>query len=155
MKGDQRNAALKVMLVSCSCHRNDPVFIFFHQLTNFTFSLIVFLFYIQNTCEQRCLHDLNAVSILFLLQQLISSLHDICQYLCAHARLGSSHARLGSQKLEFSGVTADWGGTEGIGEYTAQRKPFKQPSSQWDVVYLYLCPDWLFCSEYESVVLVW
>ncbi|XP_068750634.1 uncharacterized protein [Montipora capricornis] len=47
--------------------------------------------------------------------QLISSLHDICQYLCAHARLGSSHARLGSQKLEFSGVTADWGGTEGIG----------------------------------------
>lgn len=61
MKGDQRNAALKVML------------------------------------------------------QFISSLHDICQYLCAHARLGSSHARLGSQKLEFSGVTADWGGTEGIG----------------------------------------
>ncbi|XP_074637432.1 uncharacterized protein LOC141895506 [Acropora palmata] len=47
--------------------------------------------------------------------QLVSSLHDICQYLCAHARLGSSHARLGSQKLEFSGVTADWGGTEGIG----------------------------------------
>ena len=46
MKGDQRNAALKVMLVSCSCHRNDPVFIFFHQLTNFTFSLRVFLFYI-------------------------------------------------------------------------------------------------------------
>ena len=49
-------------------------------------------------------------------QKLISSLHDICQYLCAHARLGSSHARLGSQKLEFSGVTADWGGTEGIGK---------------------------------------
>ena len=45
----------------------------------------------------------------------MSSLHDICQFLCAHARLGSSHARLGSQKLEFSGVTADWGGTEGIG----------------------------------------
>ena len=44
MKGDQRNAALKVMLVSCSCHRNDPVFIF-HQLTNFTLSLRVFLFY--------------------------------------------------------------------------------------------------------------
>ncbi|XP_028417505.1 uncharacterized protein LOC114541907 [Dendronephthya gigantea] len=47
--------------------------------------------------------------------QIVSCLHDICQYLCAHARLGSSHARLGSQKLEFSGVTADWGGTEGIG----------------------------------------
>ena len=54
--------------------------------------------------------------ITLFLQQLISSLHDICQYLCAHARLGSSHARLGSQKLEFSGVTADWGGTEGIGK---------------------------------------
>ena len=35
MKGDQRNAALKVMLVSCPCHQNGPVF--FHQLTNFTF----------------------------------------------------------------------------------------------------------------------
>ena len=54
----------------------------------------------------------------FFEQQLVSSLHDICQYLCAHARLGSSHARLGSQKLEFSGVTADWGGTEGIGKLT-------------------------------------
>lgn len=55
-------------------------------------------------------------------QQLISSLHDICQYLCAHARLGSSHARLGSQKLEFSGVTADWGGTEGIGKLKTKLK---------------------------------
>ncbi|KAK3103240.1 hypothetical protein FSP39_017753 [Pinctada imbricata] len=44
---------------------------------------------------------------------IVSSLHDMLQYLCAHARLGSSHARLGSQKLEF--VSADWGGTEGIG----------------------------------------
>ena len=69
------------------------------------------------------MHDLlkfycDAVPVYSCYQQLISSLHDICQYLCAHARLGSSHARLGSQKLEFSGVTADWGGTEGIGEYT-------------------------------------
>lgn len=53
--------------------------------------------------------------LIFIFQEILSSLHDICQYLCAHARLGSSHARLGSQKLEFSGVTADWGGTEGIG----------------------------------------
>ena len=59
----------------------------------------------------------HAVRLCLYLQQLISSLHDICQYLCAHARLGSSHARLGSQKLEFSGVTADWGGTEGIGKF--------------------------------------
>ena len=52
-----------------------------------------------------------------ILQQIVSSLHDICQYLCAHARLGSSTARLGTQKVEFAGVTADWGGTEGIGMY--------------------------------------
>ena len=45
---------------------------------------------------------------------IVSSLHDIVQYLCAHSRLGSGHARLGSQKVEF--VSADWGGTEGIGK---------------------------------------
>ncbi|XP_053377209.1 uncharacterized protein LOC123529723 isoform X3 [Mercenaria mercenaria] len=44
---------------------------------------------------------------------IVSALHDMLQYLCAHSRLGSSHARLGSQKMEF--VTADWGGTEGVG----------------------------------------
>ncbi|KAK6176827.1 hypothetical protein SNE40_015054 [Patella caerulea] len=43
----------------------------------------------------------------------VSCMHDMLQYLCAHSRLGSSHARLGSHKLEF--VSADWGGTEGIG----------------------------------------
>lgn len=44
---------------------------------------------------------------------IISSLHDLLQYLCAFSRLGSSHARLGSRRVEF--VSADWGGTEGIG----------------------------------------
>ncbi|XP_064604712.1 uncharacterized protein LOC135469969 isoform X2 [Liolophura sinensis] len=44
---------------------------------------------------------------------IVSSLHDILQYLCAHSSLGSSHARFGSQKMEF--VSADWGGNEGIG----------------------------------------
>ena len=48
----------------------------------------------------------------------MASLHDICQYLCAHARSGSSHARMGSYKLEGVSITADWGGTEGIGIYT-------------------------------------
>ncbi|KAF6040244.1 CCDC162P [Bugula neritina] len=43
-----------------------------------------------------------------------AALHDIMQYLCAHSKLGSSQALLGSQKLEF--VSADWGGTEGIGK---------------------------------------
>lgn len=93
LKGNDRNAALKVMLVR--------LFSFF------------------------CLSNVNAHFLyggifFFVVQQLISSLHDICQYLCAHARLGSSHARLGSQKLEFSGVTADWGGTEGIGKLSGK-----------------------------------
>ena len=51
---------------------------------------------------------------------IISALHDMLQYLSAHARLGSSHARMGSQKVEF--VSADWGGTEGIGEHLTLRK---------------------------------
>ena len=63
----------------------------------------------------RNVSDAEANSKLKILLRLVSALHDICQYLCAHARLGSSHARMGSQKMEFSGVTADWGGTEGIG----------------------------------------
>ncbi|XP_012939634.1 uncharacterized protein LOC101845475 [Aplysia californica] len=44
---------------------------------------------------------------------IVAALHDMLQYLSAHAKLGSSHARMGSQKVEF--VSADWGGTEGIG----------------------------------------
>lgn len=91
LKLDERNASLKVMLVR---------------------SLVLSKCMQHPHICQTCLmwHGL------LIQQQLISSLHDICQYLCAHARLGSSHARLGSQKLEFSGVTADWGGTEGIGK---------------------------------------
>ena len=92
LKGDDRNSALRVTLVS--------------------------LFLFIDLCSAHCELFFNIDFFLLLEQQLISSLHDICQYLCAHARLGSSHARLGSQKLEFSGVTADWGGTEGIGKLT-------------------------------------
>lgn len=47
--------------------------------------------------------------------RITAALHDIMQYLCAHSKLGSGQAMLGSQKVEF--VSADWGGTEGIGEY--------------------------------------
>lgn len=46
--------------------------------------------------------------------RITAALHDMMQYLCAHSKLGSSQALLGSQKVEF--VSADWGGTEGIGE---------------------------------------
>ena len=45
---------------------------------------------------------------------IMSAMHDMLHYLCAHARLGSSHARLGSRKMEF--VSADWGGMEGVGK---------------------------------------
>ena len=43
MKGDQRNTALKVMLVRCPCHQNDPVFILspINQLHFFPKSLFV------------------------------------------------------------------------------------------------------------------
>ncbi|XP_070191909.1 uncharacterized protein [Littorina saxatilis] len=56
--------------------------------------------------------DLCYAGLAFTLS-IVSSLHDILQYLCAFSHLGSSTARLGSRKMEF--VSADWGGTEGIG----------------------------------------
>ncbi|XP_064633719.1 uncharacterized protein LOC135491668 [Lineus longissimus] len=43
---------------------------------------------------------------------IVAALHDILQYLCAHAKLGSANARLGKKE---GVVAADWGGTEGIG----------------------------------------
>ncbi|XP_066913096.1 uncharacterized protein [Clytia hemisphaerica] len=61
------------------------------------------------------LSDKDAGDCLVVMLRIVASLHDICQYLCAHARSGSSHARMGSHKLETSSITADWGGTEGIG----------------------------------------
>lgn len=61
----------------------------------------------------KTLDDHACVKALTNSLRIVSSLHDILQYLCAHSRLGSSHARFGSQKMEF--VSADWGGNEGIG----------------------------------------
>ncbi|KAL4226305.1 hypothetical protein ACF0H5_014288 [Mactra antiquata] len=61
----------------------------------------------------KTLDDDKCVKALTYCLMIVSNLHDMLQYLCAHSRLGSSHARLGSQKMEF--VTADWGGTEGVG----------------------------------------
>jgi len=42
-----------------------------------------------------------------------AALHDILQYLCAHAQLGSAQARLGSRA--DSRISAEWGGINGIG----------------------------------------
>lgn len=61
----------------------------------------------------KTLDDHQCKNALIYCIMIVSSLHDMLQYLCAHARLGSSHARLGSRKMEF--VSADWGGTEGVG----------------------------------------
>jgi len=44
---------------------------------------------------------------------IVAALHDIFQYLCAHAQLGSAQARLGSRA--DSKLSADWGGISGIG----------------------------------------
>lgn len=60
------------------------------------------------------LEDEMCVRALSYTLMIVAALHDMLQYLCAHSKLGSSHARLGSRKMEF--VSADWGGTEGIGK---------------------------------------
>ncbi|XP_072026117.1 uncharacterized protein [Amphiura filiformis] len=91
--------------------------------------------------EDTCLKGLHATV------RLMAALHDILQYLCAHAKLGSSHARLGSQKMEF--VTADWGGTEGIcaelREIQKQINSLENPTDPHQVAdYLTLRRDVLF-----------
>jgi len=43
---------------------------------------------------------------------IVAALHDILQYLCTHAQLGSAQARLGSRADRQ--LTADWGGISGI-----------------------------------------
>lgn len=58
--------------------------------------------------DSQCMRALSHSLII------MSAMHDMLHYLCAHARLGSSHARLGSRKMEF--VSADWGGMEGVGK---------------------------------------
>mgnify|MGYP000303697213 FL=1 len=63
----------------------------------------------------KTLDDEHCKNALIYCLMIVSALHDMLQYLSAHARLGSSHARLGSQKMEF--VSADWGGTEGVGKF--------------------------------------
>lgn len=58
----------------------------------------------------------KCTELLKLILKLVSSLHDICQYLSALARSGSSHSRKqGDASKEYPTDTADWGGVEGIG----------------------------------------
>nr|KAG5699494.1 hypothetical protein BaRGS_020053 [Batillaria attramentaria] len=72
-------------------------------IPHYTEALIMFKHLDDDTCYRALAYSLS----------IVSSLHDMLQYLCAFSRLGSSHARLGSRRMEF--VSADWGGTEGVG----------------------------------------
>ncbi|XP_059153793.1 uncharacterized protein LOC131939486 [Physella acuta] len=69
---------------------------------------------------------------------IVSALHDMLQYLSAHAHLGTSHARMGTQKIDF--VSADWGGTEGIGtelrDIQKQIQNLPEPTHPEDVLEL-------------------
>lgn len=57
----------------------------------------------------------NCIRALEHMCRITAALHDMMQYLCAHSKLGSGQAMLGSQEVKF--VSADWGGTEGIGKF--------------------------------------
>ncbi|KAL8592207.1 hypothetical protein ACOMHN_030882 [Nucella lapillus] len=72
-------------------------------IPNYTEVLIMFKHLDDDSCYRSLALTLN----------IVSSLHDMLQYLCAFSRLGSSHALMGSRRMEF--VSADWGGAEGIG----------------------------------------
>ena len=74
------------------------------------------------------LNDVDCVCALTYNCMIVGAIHDMLHYLCAHARLGSSHARLGSRKMEF--VSADWGGTEGIGKLNQYLKMLALPVSE-------------------------
>lgn len=88
------------------------------------------------------LADEKIVRALSFSLSIVSSIHDMLQYLCAHSRLGSSHARLGSQRMEF--VSADWGGTEGIGRWwdmykgNVCNKPLVKVLAQFRIYVLYV-----------------
>ena len=67
--------------------------------------------------KHRDLTDVDRTQALSSHLTIVSALHDILQYLCAHARLGTATARMGSRNNASSNMTvpADWGGMEGIG----------------------------------------
>ena len=72
-------------------------------IPHFTETLVLYKHLEDDQCQQALLYHLR----------IVAALHDILQYLCAHARLGCSTARLATK--ENGRVTADWGGAEGIG----------------------------------------
>ncbi|KAK2144748.1 hypothetical protein LSH36_734g02004 [Paralvinella palmiformis] len=85
--------------------------------------------------------------------KIVASIHDILQYLCAHSRLGTSSARRGSQSRV---ITADWGGTEGIGtelfEIQKQINHLNDSSNPAEVSdFLVTRRDFLFL-EFDAVV---
>ena len=83
-------------------------------IPHYTEALIMF----KNLSDERIVRALSfSLSI-------VSSIHDMLQYLWSHARLGSSHARLGSQGMEY--VSADW---EGIG-----RKSLHLAKGFWSIL---------------------
>ena len=69
--------------------------------------------YTETCVVYKNLNDEECTAALTYHVKIVGGLHDILQYLCAHSRLGSSQAVLGSNKALF--VSADWGGSEGIG----------------------------------------
>jgi hypothetical protein len=72
-----------------------------HFIPHFTEVLIMY----------KRLDDEKCCTALMYHLRIVAALHDMVQYLCAHAKLGTSLSRLGSHNI----VSADWGGTEGIG----------------------------------------
>ncbi|CAL1545735.1 unnamed protein product [Lymnaea stagnalis] len=85
---------------------------------------------------------------------IVAALHDMLQYLSAHARLGTSHARMGSEKMEF--VSADWGGTEGIGselrDIQKQINHLPDPTNPDDVLELLQLKRDVMFLEFDTAV---
>ncbi|KAH9494550.1 hypothetical protein Btru_042420 [Bulinus truncatus] len=85
---------------------------------------------------------------------IVAALHDMLQYLSAHAHLGTSQARMGSGKIEF--VSADWGGTEGIGselrEIQKQIEHLPDPSCPEDVLELLILKRDVMFLELDTAV---
>ncbi|XP_077868441.1 uncharacterized protein LOC100372084 [Saccoglossus kowalevskii] len=100
------------------------------------------------------LDDDTCIQALRLTLQIIAALHDILSYLIAYSKLGSSNARLGSNRAD--GVTANWGGTEGISaelrQIQKQIDNLENPTNPQQVVdFLILRRDVMFL-EFDTSV---
>ncbi|XP_019634139.1 PREDICTED: uncharacterized protein LOC109477364 [Branchiostoma belcheri] len=86
--------------------------------------------------------------------RIVSMLHDICHYLCAHSKLGSNTTMAGSEPRGF--VTAEWGGVEGIGadlrEIQKQLEHLPDPQDPHQVAdFLQLRRDVMFL-EFDAAI---